>query len=121
MPGKATHDRSNARRLRRKAPISGMRGRCGSVADGTIIAMDPRPLTQRECAVLEALLSVDFDGVENLRRQVVEVVVVGMCGCGCPSIDFQHGRGLGMTIRVNAAIPDSYGGLAGTLVRSSAT
>ncbi len=73
--------------------------------------MDPRPLTQRERGVLEVLLSVEFDGVENLRRQVAEVVVVGVCGCGCPSIDFQHGRGLGMRVRVNATIPDSYDGL----------
>ncbi|NGY61586.1 hypothetical protein G7043_21900 [Lentzea sp. NEAU-D13] len=73
--------------------------------------MDPRPLTQRERRVLDALLSVDFDGVENLRCQAQDVVVVGACGCGCPSIDFQHGRGLGMAIRVNAAVLESYDGL----------
>ncbi|MEV6816448.1 hypothetical protein [Micromonospora sp. NPDC051296] len=39
------------------------------------------------------------------------MVVVGTCGCGCPSIDFQHGRGLGMAIRVNAGVRGSHGGL----------
>ncbi len=39
------------------------------------------------------------------------MVVVGTCGCGCPSIDFKHGRGLGMTIRVNAAVRASQNGL----------
>jgi hypothetical protein len=76
-----------------------------------ITGMDGRSLTQRERAVLGALLAVDFQGVEILRLQAAEVVVVGTCGCGCPSIDFMHGRGLGMTIRVNASVPDSYDGL----------
>ncbi|MFC4110740.1 hypothetical protein [Micromonospora zhanjiangensis] len=61
--------------------------------------------------MLEALLTVDFEGVEDLRRQAAEVVVVGTCGCGCPSIDFQCGRGLGMAVRVNAGVADSYDGL----------
>ncbi|WP_406051572.1 hypothetical protein [Kribbella sp. NBC_00889] len=73
--------------------------------------MDPRTLTTREREVLAALLSVDFPCVDNLRRQANEVLVVGKCSCGCPSVDFQRARGLGMTIRVNAGLPDSYDGL----------
>jgi hypothetical protein len=73
--------------------------------------MDARPLTQRERAVLDALLDVDFPDVETLRDQATELTVVGTCGCGCPSIDFQHGRGLGMTIRVNASVRDTHAGL----------
>ena len=73
--------------------------------------MDARPLTQRERAVLDALLAVDFPDVEILRRQATEAVVIDTCGCGCPSIDFQHGRGLGMTIRVNADVRGSYASL----------
>ncbi|AGZ46791.1 hypothetical protein [Actinoplanes friuliensis] len=73
--------------------------------------MDARPLTQREQAVLEALLSIDFPNVEALRRQAADVLVVGTCGCGCPSIDFERGRGEGMTIEVNAGVRDSYDGL----------
>jgi hypothetical protein len=71
----------------------------------------PRPLTTREREVLEALLSVDFPGVDGLRRQARELQVVGMCGCGCPSVDFQRDRGLGMIVRVNARLSDSYDGL----------
>ncbi len=41
----------------------------------------------------------------------MEAVVVGMCGCGCPSIDFQSGRGNGMEIRVNAGVRGSHDGL----------
>lgn len=72
-----------------------------------------RPLTERERAVLHALLSVDFEGVEELRKQAKTARVVGTCGCGCPSIDFDKAPGHGMWIRVNAGlrIPDSYDGL----------
>jgi hypothetical protein len=68
--------------------------------------MEPRPLTERERAVLDALLSAEFDGVAELRAQAAGVVVVGGCTCGCPSIDFQRGRGSGMSIRVNAGVRD---------------
>ncbi|RKT53652.1 hypothetical protein [Saccharothrix australiensis] len=71
--------------------------------------MDPRPLTERERAVLEALLAVEFRGAEVLRRQAAEVMVIGMCGCGCPSIDFRSTHGRGMAVRVNAATPDHDG------------
>jgi hypothetical protein len=73
--------------------------------------MDTRLLTQRERAVLEALLAVDFQDVETLRRQAADVVIVGTCGCGCPSIDFQPDRGLGMAVRVNAGVRGSDDGL----------
>lgn len=73
--------------------------------------MDERPLTQRERAVLEALLAVGFRDVEILRSQAAKVVVVGTCGCGCPSIEFEHGRGLGMAVRVNAGVRGSHNGL----------
>jgi hypothetical protein len=73
--------------------------------------MDARPLTERERAVLEALLAVDLRGVETLRRQASEVIVIGTCGCGCPSIDFHQGGDLVMKIRVDATVPESYDGL----------
>lgn len=73
--------------------------------------MDARPLTQREQAVLKALLDIDFQNVETLRLQVADLLVVDTCGCGCPSIDFQRGRGLGMTIKVNAGVRGARDGL----------
>jgi hypothetical protein len=66
--------------------------------------MDSRPLTQRERDVLNALLSVDFPDVDALRTQAEDVEVVGVCDCGCPSIDFHKEPGVGLHVRVNAAI-----------------
>lgn len=75
--------------------------------------MYPRPLTAREQAVLIALLSVEFEGVERLRAQAGEAQVFGGCACGCPSIDFFKGRNSGMSMVVNAGVrdSDSYDGL----------
>lgn len=70
-----------------------------------------RPLTGRERAVLDALLAVEFDGVAELREQAKSVGVIGTCGCGCPSIDFNPHTGQGMWIRVNAGLRGSYDGL----------
>lgn len=84
------------------------RASCGA----TIAPVEnPRPLTDRERSILNTLLSADFDGVDDLRRQALDVVVVGMCGCGCPSVDFVQGRGLGMTLRVNGSIRGTNDGL----------
>lgn len=63
----------------------------------------PRPLTPRERDVLDALLSVDFEGVEVFRLEAEHVLVIGGCGCGCPSVDFYNEAGTGMYVRVHAA------------------
>ena len=73
--------------------------------------MDPRPLTPRERAVLDALLAAGGPGVAPLRRQAAQVSVVGGCGCGCPSVDFRPDGGRGMTVRVNAGVRGSHDGL----------
>lgn len=70
-----------------------------------------RPLTERERAVLDAMLAVDFEGVETYRRQAAAVRVIGMCRCGCPSVDFHNEPGVGMSILVNAGVRDSFDGL----------
>ena len=67
-----------------------------------------RPLTDREQAVLNALLTVDFDGVQGLRSEAEQATVVGGCGCGCPSVDFYNEPGQGMQVRVNAAIQGQF-------------
>ena len=67
-----------------------------------------RPLTEREQAVLNALLSVDFDGVQGLRSEAEQATVVGGCGCGCPSVGFYNEPGQGMQVRVNAARPRRF-------------
>ena len=48
----------------------------------------PRPLSDRERSVLDALLAADFPGVEALRDQAASLRVVGRCDCGCPTIYF---------------------------------
>ena len=67
----------------------------------------PRALTTRERDVLVALLAVDFEGVDRLRRQAADVQVLGKCGCGCPSIDFFAGPNEGMEAVVDAEVRDS--------------
>jgi hypothetical protein len=47
----------------------------------------PRPLTTKERAVLDFLLSLDFPGARELRDQAEKAVVIGRCGCGCPTVD----------------------------------
>lgn len=72
----------------------------------------PRPLTERERSVVEAMLSVSFDGVEALRRQVPSLLVSGRCGCGCPTIYFAHPKDeVGVWQRVNASITGTHDGL----------
>jgi len=49
--------------------------------------IEPRPLTRDEQSVLDRLLSVEFDGVAELREQAEGATVTGLCDCGCPSVD----------------------------------
>lgn len=53
----------------------------------------PRPLSDRERSVLDALLTADFACVETLRDQARTVQVLGRCDCGCPTIHFSSGPG----------------------------
>jgi hypothetical protein len=76
----------------------------------TLFAVN-RALTDRERAVLDALLAVEFEGVAALREQARTARVVGMCDCGCPSITFETMPGLGMWIVVNAGVRGSADGL----------
>lgn len=69
------------------------------------------PLTVRERAVLDALLAVEFGGVERLRDEARDAMVVGGCDCGCPSIDFYKEPGAGMHIRVNAGVAGTLNGM----------
>lgn len=49
------------------------------------VKIAPRSLSIDESAVLGALLSVDFEGVDQLRDQARDAMVVGPCDCGCPT------------------------------------
>lgn len=50
----------------------------------------PRAPTTSERGVLDRMLSVEFAGVETLRQSAEGAVVVGGCGCGCPTIYFRR-------------------------------
>lgn len=47
---------------------------------------ETRPLNEDERSVLDLLLSVEFDGVAELREQARAATVVDRCSCGCPSV-----------------------------------
>ena len=67
---------------------SGARFKDSCIADETLVVrVDRRSLTNVERHVLERLLSEDFPGVEQLRVQASHAEVVGVCDCGCPTID----------------------------------
>jgi hypothetical protein len=49
----------------------------------------PRPLNDGEHAVLSFLLGPEFNGVKELRAQVIGARVIGKCDCGCPTVDIE--------------------------------
>lgn len=51
-----------------------------------------RPLTEPEALTLEFLLQARLPGVEELRRQIQAVQVVGQCDCGCATVDLRVDR-----------------------------
>ena len=68
-------------------------------------SVPPRPLTPRERAVLEKLLSADFAGAQQLREQVDATVVVGRCDCGCPTIDLSVAAGAPLADVARSPVP----------------
>lgn len=49
---------------------------------------EPRPLTERERAALDALLGVDFPGVDALRAQAASALAdPERCPCGCGTVE----------------------------------
>jgi hypothetical protein len=57
------------------------------VGQSVRVKIAPRRLTSDEHAVLDLLLSVDFEGATELRAQARDATVVGRCDCGCPTVD----------------------------------
>jgi len=47
----------------------------------------PRPMADEERDLVEALLGAAGAGAGRYLGQVEQLEVVGVCGCGCPSID----------------------------------
>ena len=71
-----------------------------------------RPMTERERAVLDRMLSVDFEGVAELRAQSASARVARTCACGCPSIDFEHPAAEhAIKVEVDATVDGTHDGL----------
>jgi hypothetical protein len=51
-----------------------------------------RPLTSRERAILDFLLTAEFEGRGALRAQVDHACVTGRCPCGCATVDLTIDR-----------------------------
>lgn len=67
--------------------------------------VEERPLSPKERGVLETILGTSFPRAEELRQQVPNLVVSGMCGCGCPTVYFGHSeKGRGVEVVAEAAV-----------------
>ena len=66
-----------------------------------------RRLTEREHDVLAAVVARVSDRLPDLASQVAGATVVGMCGCGCPTIHFGHGIG-GIEKVADVAVLDTH-------------
>lgn len=49
--------------------------------------IQPRDLKTEERAVLEFLMTAEFPGRDDLNDQLKSVMAVGVCDCGCGTID----------------------------------
>lgn len=52
----------------------------------------PRPLSEREAATLRFMVSADDPRLAPLREQAAVATVIGMCRCGCATIDIAVDR-----------------------------
>jgi hypothetical protein len=50
-------------------------------------AIEPRSLSPKERALAEFLLSAEFPGRDELKSQLEFAEVVGVCECGCGTVD----------------------------------
>lgn len=60
-----------------------------------LVRVEARPLTALERSTLLRLIEPElFDGAAEYRQQVDHTIVVGICDCGCPTIDLAVDRSL---------------------------
>lgn len=75
----------------------------------------PRPLSDAERKIVILLLSTEFPGVEEMRAQVDHARVVGVCDCGCPTIDIEVSEGAApRSLRLSGVGPLPYEGYVGS-------
>jgi hypothetical protein len=101
---------AKGRRLFPYGDLDSSVGEGGAVSDR--YGAFPRSLTERERVVMQAMLTVSFPGVEELRAQLPALLVSGRCRCGCPTIDFSQPVELsGLRHVVNATVRGTNDGL----------
>ncbi|WP_412538719.1 hypothetical protein R8Z50_23045 [Longispora sp. K20-0274] len=67
----------------------------------------PRPLTDRERAVLAKLLTVEFPGAADLRAQLPHTRVAGCCTCGCATVTLAVDASVAAPAAVTSGAPVS--------------
>jgi hypothetical protein len=73
--------------------------------DVQVDVFDARDLSPRERDVLASLLGVATVSADRPPTDLAEVNVVGVCGCGCPSIYFaQDAKGAGVELIAEATV-----------------
>jgi hypothetical protein len=75
----------------------------------------PRRVSANERSILDTLLAPEFPGVQALRDQLDGVTVVGLCDCGCPTIDFNVPRVSSDESLRATGTPTPYQGIASSL------
>lgn len=82
----------------------------------------PGPLTDDERALLDALLSHDFSGVNELRVQAPNILAKKGCACGCGTVNFVPGAGpmprseAASPVPVEGVMKDTDGNAVGGLI-----
>ncbi len=61
--------------------------------EAAYLSLPLRDPTHAEMAALRKVLSFDFEGVEELRKELAGLHVRLSCACGCPSIALFHPEG----------------------------
>jgi hypothetical protein len=69
----------------------------------------PRQLSSEESALAEFLLSVEFPGREELRKQLRFAQVTGTCECGCGTILIQVNHATDKAVATERVVVEAYG------------
>ena len=69
----------------------------------------PRQLTSEESALAEFLLSIEFPGRDELRKQLRLAQVTGTCECGCGTILIRVNDATDKAVTTERVVVEAYG------------
>jgi|HubBroStandDraft_5_1064220.scaffolds.fasta_scaffold182466_3 hypothetical protein len=69
----------------------------------------PRQLSPEETALAEFLLSVEFPGHDELRKQLKLAQVTGTCECGCGTILIRVNHANDKAVTTERVVVEAYG------------